>query len=176
LAEVGTHEGRVSHTDSQITSAGVGILQAKEKLFCNRVHAREKVAHTRLSQIGLIVQETWIDLPARFEGLVLSEFVIMPNHFHGIVTFTGGPSSKGTVNAFSLPDVLRAFKSISTVHTNRALRISRTQLWQRSFHDHVIRDGEDMRVHQRYILENPQKWEWDEENPERVAAKEKPGP
>jgi putative transposase len=125
----------------------------------------------RLSQIGIIVRDTWIELPERFVGLVLSEFVTMPNHFHGIVTFTGALGSKGPTNTFSLPEVLRVFKSISTVHTNRVLQTSGTPLWQRGFHDHVIRDGEDMRLHQRYILENPQKWEWDEDNPERTSAK-----
>jgi len=42
-----------------------------------------------LSAYGQIVSATWGNLPRRFEGLDLDEFVVMPNHVHGIVVITG---------------------------------------------------------------------------------------
>jgi len=112
---------------------------------------------------GKIVRATWIDLTNRFTGLELDEYILMPNHIHGILCFVGAglarpsPLVKSSSD-FSLSHVLRVFKSVSTVEMNRAYCTPGRVLWQRSYFDHIIRDTEDMRNHQRYILENPMRW------------------
>jgi len=116
-----------------------------------------------LTKHGDIVRAAWLDLPNRFAGLELDEYVVMPNHLHGILRFVGAglarPSSATKPgNELSLPNVMRIFKSVSTVEMNRALRTPGFVLWQRSYFDHIIRDGEDMLNHQRYLLENPARW------------------
>ena len=91
-------------------------------------------------------------------------------------TFTGGASpSPTTTNAATKPgtaspsptlfDVIGAFKSISTIKVNKLLGRRGVPLWQRSYYEHIVRTGEDLRKIQRYILENPLMWSLDAENP-----------
>ena len=117
----------------------------------------------KLSNRGEIVRAAWLGLPNRFGGLALDEYIIMPNHLRGILCFVGAglarPSSTTKPgNDLSLPNVMRVFKSVSTVETNRAFHTPGFVLWQRSYFDHIIRDAEDRGNHQRYILENPARW------------------
>jgi putative transposase len=58
----------------------------------------------------------------------------------------------------SLPAVIGAFKSLSTIAVNKLLGTAGTPLWHRSFHDHIIRNTNDMKNAQRYIQENPLRW------------------
>ena len=38
-----------------------------------------------LNELGAIAREQWICLPERFHNVVFDEFVVMPNHMHGII-------------------------------------------------------------------------------------------
>lgn len=138
---------------------------------------------TVLSSIGEIVRSEWIALAERFAGLVLDEFVIMPNHLHGVLAFVGdaggaSPSPTTTNTAMSpgraspsptLFEVIGAFKSISTIKVNKLMGRRGVPLWQRSYYEHIVRTGEDVRKIQRYILENPLMWSLDPENPNRKS-------
>jgi len=121
-----------------------------------------------LSPAGEIVRSEWIALRERFSRLVLDEFVIMPNHLHGVLAFVG--HAGGTGPSPTLFDVIGAFKSISTIKVNGLLRRRRVPLWQRSYYEHIVRTGEDLRKIQRYILENPLMWSLDPENPNRKST------
>src|ERR1700757_732075 len=101
-----------------------------------------------LTKYGEIVRSAWLDLPNRFAGLTMDEYILMPNHLHGILCFVRAglarPSSAiKPANELSLPNVMRVFKSVSTVEMNRAFRTPGFVLWQRSYFDRVIRDSED---------------------------------
>ncbi len=134
-----------------------------------------------LSPEGEIVRSEWIALPERFSRLVLDEFVIMPNHLHGVLAFVG-PAGNTTakpggaspaVGASPSPtlfDVIGAFKSISTIKVNRLSGRRGVPLWQRSYYEHIVRTGEDLRKIQRYILENSLMWSLDPENPNRKSS------
>jgi putative transposase len=119
-----------------------------------------------LSPAGEIVRSEWIALTERFARLVLDEFVIMPNHLHGVLAFVG----EGLAPPVSLFDVIGAFKSISTIKVNKLLGRRGVPLWQRSYYEHIVRTGEDLRKIQRYILENPLMWSLDPENPNRKSS------
>ena len=100
--------------------------------------------------------ENWYDLPRRFPGVVLDEFVIMPDHIHGILWFKGDTKSRPT-----LGKVVGAFKSLVTVawrnyHNNKGIQCT-SHLWQRDYHEHVIRNEEDLLLIREYILNNPLK-------------------
>jgi REP element-mobilizing transposase RayT len=133
-----------------------------------------------LTAIGQIAREVWNSLPDRFPPLVLDAFVIMPNHVHGVLGIRAVPGIVGaglTPPAVaaplsipeapkpSLPAIIGAFKSISTINVNRQLKTKGKQLWQRSYYEHIVRKGEDLRKIQQYILENPLMWSLDPENP-----------
>jgi putative transposase len=120
-----------------------------------------------LTRVGVAVREAWLGLPERFSTVVLDEFIVMPNHVHGVIAFVGAgftPPGVGTetVSAMkqdrrpSLSDVICAFKSLST----RMARLKGHDgvLWQRGYYEHIVRDGEDMGNVQRYIVENPLRW------------------
>src|SRR6266849_2513281 len=137
-----------------------------------------------LSRAGEIVRCEWVALAERFAGLVLDEFVIMPNHLHGVLAFVGqaGGASRGTTGGSSLDpkggaspsptlfEVIGAFKSISTIKVNKLLGRRGVQLWQRSYYEHIVRTGEDLMKIQRYISENPLMWSLDPENPNRRSS------
>jgi REP element-mobilizing transposase RayT len=139
---------------------------------------------TALSPIGEIVRSEWVALTERFTGLVLDQFVVMPNHLHGVLAFVshvGGASpAPTTANTTGKPggaspsptlfEVIGAFKSISTIKVNKFMRRRGVPLWQRSYYEHIVRTGEDVRKIQRYILENPLMWSLDPENPNRKSS------
>jgi REP element-mobilizing transposase RayT len=49
----------------------------------------------RLSEAGRMVQSVWDELPARYPGVDVDEFVVMPNHIHGIIVLTGVGATTG---------------------------------------------------------------------------------
>jgi putative transposase len=111
----------------------------------------------RLSATGDIVGALWQSLPERYEALSLDEFVIMPNHIHGIVELAAG--------CRNLPSIIGAYKSVSTKAINLANATPSSQFWQRSYHEHVIRDERARDRIREYIRNNPMKWHLDRENP-----------
>ena len=92
----------------------------------------------------------------------------------GATTTKPGEASRGPTGGASpaptLFEVIGVFKSISTIKVNRLLRRRGVTLWQRSYYEHIVRTGEDLRKIQRYILENPLMWSLDPENPNRKSS------
>jgi len=80
-------------------------------------------------------------------------------------TSAGGASPAPTGRSFALRDVVRAFKSISTIAVNRAQRRRGVQLWQRNYYEHIVRNGDDLDNIRRYVFDNPLRWDLDPENP-----------
>jgi REP-associated tyrosine transposase len=129
-----------------------------------------------LSPVGLIVRECWIAIPSHFAQTRLHAFVIMPNHLHGIVEICAKlgrsnaaplPGTAPLVQAGSLGAIVRSFKAAATRTTHEKLKWT-GPLWQRNYFEAIVRDGEEFSAATRYILENPARWEWDKENPERT--------
>ena len=122
-----------------------------------------------LSAEGKLVQAQWEGLPAHFPHIDLDEFVVMPNHVHGIVLVTERPSygladrGLGTVAKGSIPVIVRSFKSAATREV-RLLTRSVEPLWQRNYYEHVVRTEASLQTLREYISENPLKWELDEHN------------
>src|SRR5260221_2542549 len=110
-----------------------------------------------LSRAGEIVRDVWQSLPERHEALSLDEFVVMPNHIHGIVELSE--------HCQTLPAIIGAYKSVSTKTVNIANETPGSHLWQRSYHEHVIRDERARDRIREYIRNNPLKWHLDRENP-----------
>ena len=103
----------------------------------------------------------------------------MPNHFHGIIVLVGAglalPRIDTTItrhegaasSAPTLGDIVRIFKSKSTIYVNRLLVRTGQRLWQRNYYEHIIRSEEELIRFREYIQNNPMQWEEDEENPGR---------
>ncbi|MCU0237476.1 MAG: transposase [Acidobacteria bacterium] len=119
-----------------------------------------------LNDCGHIVRESWLALPDHYSCCRLHEFMIMPNHVHGIIEIAVGPNVGAGLQparSYSLTEIVRAFKTFSSRTINQKYPEGFFQ-WQRSFHDRVIRDKGELTAIGRYIIENPRHWSADEEN------------
>ncbi|KAA3646209.1 MAG: transposase [Chloroflexi bacterium] len=130
----------------------------------------------KLSPIGEIVQNAWEEIPAHFETVELDEFVVMPNHMHGIIWIREDSSNRvgaqhaaplqktdrPNVKPGSLGAIMRSFKAAATKRINALGPDACQRVWQRGYYDHVLRDDEDLHNHRKYILDNPPKWTLDE--------------
>ena len=143
-----------------------------------------------------LAERLWHDMPARFLGLDVDAFVVMPNHIHGILVLSddvivGAPlvgardeaddrAATRAAPTVSQPgatvgDIVGGFKSSFTVEYIRRVRNGRLpafrrRVWQRNYYEHIIRDEAELARVRRYIEENPLRWEFDRENPLRVTT------
>jgi len=83
----------------------------------------------------------------------------MPNHLHALLLLEEGASA--------LPDIMRRFKSFTTNAVNRTIYPPPGHLWQRSYHEHIVRHERRLDHIRAYIAINPLKWDVDRENPNR---------
>lgn len=126
-----------------------------------------KNGQMQLSEIGKIACECWLQIPDHFPFVVLGEWVVMPNHVHGVVIIDKKydiPSSQPYQNKFApqsknLASIIRGFK-IGV--TKNAHVIYPNFSWQPRFHDHIIRDKNELSHISEYIINNPKNWEQDE--------------
>ena len=126
-----------------------------------------------LNEFGEILNSTWNDLPNHIENIVLDEFIIMPNHVHGIIIIqeTKEPADSGTKNDYTLSEIIRQLKTLSARRINQARKTPGISIWQRSFFDHIGRDESDLYLTRQYIQNNPLNWDSDDENPEGKSPK-----
>ena len=127
----------------------------------------------QLNQAGLIVASCWQQIPEHFSAASLDEWVIMPNHLHGIIIITD-ETDVGAQHAAPLPVktaplsvIVRSFKSAVTKRVN-AIRATDGPIWQRNYYEHVVRDERALDRIRRYIRENPVRWADDPENPRHL--------
>ncbi len=109
-----------------------------------------------------MVQRAWEQLPDRFPDMALDSYVVMPNHFHGLVVFTqNAPQPLGSI--------IGAFKSITThqyivgVKENGWPAFDK-KVWQRNYYEHIVRDEVSLARIREYIVMNPLRWDADREN------------
>ncbi|MGH9173196.1 MAG: transposase [Vicinamibacterales bacterium] len=100
-------------------------------------------------------------MPQRFRTIELDAFVLMPNHLHGVIVIGDGHPTPTP----SLHEIVGAFKSDATRRINRVTGAPGVTVWQRSFHDQIIRDARHLANVREYIARNPANWHADEENP-----------
>ena len=134
----------------------------------------------RLNDVGYMVRQVWGQLSERFPNIELDEFVIMPNHVHGIIVIMDAgsahqnvgaqfiaPNNMGAINrAPTLGNIIRTFKALTTYRVRR-LGMPRF-CWQRNHYEHVIRNESDLGEIREYIQNNPTQWALDRENPNQL--------
>jgi REP element-mobilizing transposase RayT len=139
--------------------------------------AEDKV---KLTGIGKIAKRYWLEISEHFQNVKLDEYIIMPNHLHGILvienqsrdainrvsTDKGGitKSHNPMLSENSLSKIMRWYKARSTFEINK-MRGKLRFTWQSRFYDHVIRNEESLLRIREYIHRNPLKWDIDENNP-----------
>jgi len=135
------------------------------KIFGNIVGAGPCAGpKSNLNNFGLMVHSIWSDIPKFYPNIEIDEFVVMPNHFHGIVILSeNNGRTQGSAPTLSLSDIIQRFKSLTTTRHCHITNLS-TKLWQRNYHDHIIRNEKDLNCIREYIANNPQDWDKDEYN------------
>lgn len=119
-----------------------------------------------LSEIGCLAWKCWYEIPKYYPFVILDEFVVMPDHVHGVLFIKKqnlvapqqetinirnkfGPQSK------NLAAIIRGFK-IGV--TKNAREIKSVFEWQTRFHDHIIRSKDELNRIKQYIKNNPENW------------------
>ena len=135
-----------------------------------------------LNQIGNIVREEWLKSAQIRKEIELDEYVIMPNHLHGIVVIQNNCDRKmNRQNAInnkgaSLAPLQRKPKSLSFLVTGFKSAVTKRiklfciqpnpRIWQRNYYESIVRKGRYLNQVRQYIIDNPQKWSEDTEKPE----------
>lgn len=133
----------------------------------------------KFNQYSEIADQCWRAIPQHFTNILLGEYVIMPNHVHGIIIITEPPV--GTRHAVSLPSralfgnpqvgslstIIRSYKSAVTRQINIIRTKNEPVIWQNRFYEHIIRNEKSFNKIRRYIIDNPLYWATDDENPNR---------
>jgi REP element-mobilizing transposase RayT len=154
-----------------------------------------------LNQYGKIASDMWRGLTKVFTNILIDEYVIMPNHIHGIIAiideFPVGNASEPEIkhkkiienrtetnnakikaemrslqdNSFDRTKMLlsRIIQVYKSEITRRIKKVSNNKIknfaWQKSFYNRIIRNEKEFYNIQEYIHYNPNKWQWDIENP-----------
>jgi len=95
--------------------------------------------HINLSAIGKVVERNWLATADLRPDVVLDEFIVMPNHFHAVLSV--GKSQGEHADSANLGSVVRGFKGSVTSDVRRMLNNDRFDGWQRGYYDHVIRNA-----------------------------------
>ena len=146
----------------------------------NRIDYFGKIENGKihLSHVGEIVKEEWIKTAMIRKNVILDEFIIMPNHIHGIIFInnyerTNEPIKFGKIVAVetsrrdvttakllqpnSIGSIICQFKSICTKKINKQYG-QNYFFWQDRYYDHVIREEQSLYKIREYIFNNPIKW------------------
>jgi len=138
-----------------------------------------------LSKYGKIVEQKWLEIEKNRKNIKLDEFVVMPNHLHGIIIITHRIKSASTsqidnsyktrsgklfrLKANSIGSITGQFKSNCTKKIEKLLQYESMDIpyfsWHNNYHDHIIRSEKELKNIRRYIRNNPKNWDDDKFNP-----------
>nr|WP_172186316.1 transposase [Microcoleus asticus] len=125
----------------------------------------------QLSPYGKTVLFNWSLLPKRYKNVALDDFIVMPNHVHGIIVLKGSPEinytesdkfghRKSTIHPLS--EIVRGLKTSSARRINQMRYLRGISVWQRGYYEHIIRNEESLVAIREYIVNNPVLWGKDE--------------
>jgi REP element-mobilizing transposase RayT len=114
---------------------------------------------------GEMVAACWRWLEKRHHQVKLDEWIVMPNHLHGIIVVTEARGGSRTAPTKPLGRLIGAFKTVSTSRVNAEREAPHAELWQRDFYERIIRHDRELEMIREYIRTNPLRWAADPENP-----------
>ena len=147
-----------------------------------------------LSELGRIVQKCWKEIRTHYQNIELDEFVVMPNHVHGVIFIMGNgfgdvgatlvvaqnragaspaPAANNEMRAGASPaptlgNIIGAFKSMVFNQHLKYIQINNldvsAKVWQRNYYEHIIRNENSLEKIRNYIYNNPGGWLNDIEN------------
>ncbi len=129
-------------------------------------------------------EDCWLAIPDHIPYVDLDEWVVMPNHLHGIIVIaegsdtglsgvgvqlnasTGQRRSVVSPRRGTLGVIVRTYKAAVTTCCREGNHAEFA--WHRNYYEHVIRNERELRAIRQYIADNPLKWSLDRDNPANV--------
>lgn len=117
----------------------------------------------KFNSLGIYAATCWKKIPLFYLGVRLHEFVIMPNHIHGIIELVKSldrtishdpPDPRAQICAPTIGRIVRGFKAAVSKYAGYTV-------WQRNYYEHVIRSDNELRFIAHYIEYNPLQWDKD---------------
>lgn len=155
----------------------------RECLFGQVVGANGIRPEMQLNQYGDIVVDEWMRSAGIRQEIGCGEWVVMPNHFHGIVVISmnrrdirayGHTPLRHTLLRRSpsrpVGAMVRGFKSAVTKRINDIRGTPGAPVWQRNYHEHIIRNEADYTRIAEYIADNPRRWAEDSLHPDNFVV------
>lgn len=122
------------------------------------------------NEFGRCVEREWRNAANAYPGVVVDSFVVMPDHMHAILFLDGAmrhtderaihesPLQNTERRNMTIPRLVGRFKTVTAKWINAKRGMSGVAVWQRNYHDHIVRnDGEHQRIRD-YIASNPYRW------------------
>jgi REP element-mobilizing transposase RayT len=107
-------------------------------------------------KLDSIVVDSWLWLSTQYRHVSLDEFVLMPNHLHGIIIIenvcTGGSGTAlSNTKRKTIGSLIGAFKTVSTKRINEIRDTSGAKVWHRNYYDRIIRNDDELQRILEYI-------------------------
>ena len=151
---------RLNEFDYSAPGAYFIIICTRER---RQIFGRIKNGHMFLNDIGKIVNSEILRIESHYTNIRINKYIIMPNHIHMIIVIenTEGINPFPTIK-FDIPNIVGKFKAgVTRLVGNAFMHSDKTNIWQRSYHDHIIRGETDYHKIWEYIDTNALKWEED---------------
>ena len=168
------------------------VTQGRDALFGEVVNG-EMI----LNDAGEMIVRWWLELPNKFPNVNVDIFVVMPNHFHGIIFIIDDADNSANAEPISvvgddlrvvpqgehagsprqnapLSQMIQWFKTMTTNEYIRGVKNLgwkpfNGKVWQRDYYEHIIRNQSAADRIARYIESNPARWNEDKENSARTG-------
>ena len=110
------------------------------------------VPQNNLSKYGMVCDKYINNINIKYENVLVDKYVIMPNHIHLIVFLNG--TMRASSPTKNIETIIRSFKTMVSKEIGYSI-------WQRSYHDHIIRGEKDYQKIWEYIDTNVLRWKKD---------------
>jgi len=126
----------------------------REPLFWDVGAATSRPETPPLSPLGKVVEEAIREIPLHYPHVTVDHWVVMPNHVHLLVTITAADGRMISAPTKSLSTIIGQMKRIVSKAAGKPI-------WQKSYHDHIVRSEADFLTLWNYITGNPSRWSED---------------
>lgn len=117
-----------------------------------------------LNEAGDMVHMKITNTSRYYPDVHIDTFVVMPDHIHMVIVLDGpGRTRRSAPTDVGIPDVVKTIKTYATLRYIQEVRNNNWQpffkrLWQRGYHEHIIRNENDLNRVREYIINNPITW------------------
>ena len=146
----------------------ITICTSDRKCLFGQINEQKMV----LNEGGDIAEKCWLQIPVHFPNALLHEYIVMPNHVHGIIELsttrvediqplqhTPKQNQFQKIIPHSIGSIVRGFK-IGVTQWFRQ-NSDEHNIWQRNYYEHIIRNQESYQKISAYIVNNPGQWKED---------------